>query len=214
MKEIIGKILPRSFYLNETLTVARGLLGCILVVNDCPNAISQIDGGRVSIQLRTGIAAGRIVETEGYLGHADSACHSYNKKPGGRTNIMFGEGGYAYIYFIYGMYYCLNTVTREEGEPQGVLIRALEPLGEGINTKAYSGPGKLCRELNITKDDYGTDLTKNSRLFILKPDDYQTPDIGSSIRIGVQNSGAGATLPYRFYQRGNKSVSGRLSMRQ
>lgn len=104
--------LPRSFYMGSALEVARSLLGCYLITS-----------------LPEGMAVGRIVETEAYLGPKDKAAHSYKKKgPGGRVSIQYGEGGYAYVYLIYGMYNCFNVVTGPAGVPEVVLIRALEPL--------------------------------------------------------------------------------------
>ncbi len=205
---ISGRILPREFYLQPTLEAARGLIGCCLAVADSAQTLAAhvSEDGRIAFSSDE-IPCGRIVETEAYLGFADSAAHSYNKRPGGRTNIMFGEGGHAYIYLIYGMYYCLNAVTRREGEPEGVLIRALQPLF-AADKKACSGPGKLCRTLGITREDYGCDLTGGGRLAIFRPDNYASPKIGVSARIGVENSGEGAALPYRFFDRSSAAVSG------
>lgn len=204
---LAGQILNRGFYLNPTLDVARNLLGCVLVVaENAQQLAAHTDNGAVNIPCAPGFTIGRIVETEAYLGEADSACHSYKKRPGGRTNIMFGMGGHAYIYLIYGMYYCLNTVTLGEGCAQGVLIRALEPLC-GDDIKRYSGPGKLCRESAIDKDDYGTDLTGGGRIIIVKPDNFAAPNIGISSRVGVENKGQDGLLPYRFFDKSSRSVS-------
>jgi DNA-3-methyladenine glycosylase len=129
--------LGREFYARDTLTVARELLGQRLV------RVME-DGQRL---------AGIIVETEAYIGEEDQACHaSHGRTP--RNAVMYGPAGFAYIYFIYGMYYCLNVVTEQEGFPAAVLIRAIEPT-EGIpRMQAYrqgrplheltNGPGKLC----------------------------------------------------------------------
>lgn len=100
--------LPREFYMGDTLEISRALIGRLLVRSG-PD----------------GVAAGRIVETEAYLGAMDAAAHSYKRSPSGRTNIQYGPGGYAYVYLIYGMYCCMNVVTGEEGRPECVLIRAL-----------------------------------------------------------------------------------------
>ncbi len=107
--------LDRSFYNRNTLIVAKELLGKILVHN--------IDGK---------LLKGKIVETEGYLGLRDKAAHSYGGKKTNRVETMYGDPGRAYVYLIYGMYYCLNIVTEEEGSPEAVLIRGVEPL-EGID---------------------------------------------------------------------------------
>lgn len=143
--------LPLSFYRRNTLSVAKDLLGKILVTNT-PD----------------GIVKARIVETEAYLGLSDKACHSYNKKPFGRVNVMFEDGGFSYVYLIYGMYYCFNVVTEGEGSPEAVLIRAAEPVFNIPLMEARrktdkpkflcNGPGKLCQALGITKEFYGTPL--------------------------------------------------------
>ena len=204
---ICGSVLPRDFYLAQTLDVAKSLLGCILAVAEDAQVLKSAlaEDGRICLG-GGGFKAGRIVETEAYLGFSDSAAHSYNKKPGGRSNAMFGECGHAYVYLIYGMYHCFNTVTQPRGVPEGVLIRALEPLA-GEHFKSYSGPGKLCRQMGISRSDYATDLTGSGRIAIVKPDDFSAPKIGVSHRIGVENSGEGAVLPYRFFDSGSKSVS-------
>ena len=134
--------LPSEFYHRETEVVARDLLGAVL---EC--------------RTRDGIAAGRIVETEAYVGEHDLACHAAAGRTS-RTDPLYGAPGVAYVYFIYGMYWCVNAVTRAEGEPSAVLIRALEPV-EGVSLmrrrrpKARrdidltNGPGKLCLALAI-----------------------------------------------------------------
>ena len=145
--------------------IARELIGCTLV---------SISG--------EGTLAGRIVEAEAYLGKADSAAHAFRGRVDGRTEVLYRQGGYAYVFLIYGMYSCFNVSTGPEGVPECVLIRALEPL-EGIElmrsrrgreklTDLCSGPGKLCQAMGISREQYGSDLTRD-RLFILpkKPDD-------------------------------------------
>ena len=151
------KPLSRSFYARQTLTVAREILGCRLV-HDAPD----------------GRAAGRIVEVEAYHGEDDPACHAAAGLTA-RTAPLYGPPGWSYVYFIYGMYYCLNAVTRVEGLPSAVLIRALEPVegldlmrrrravrrGEGpIPDRALcDGPGKLCVALGVTLEENRHDLT-------------------------------------------------------
>ena len=157
--------LPRKFYLADAVTVARALLGKKLVHRSSE-----------------GTTAGIIVETEAYAGREDAACHSYKRKaPEGRhrTNIMFAEGGHAYVYLIYGMYNCFNVVANEAGNPEAVLIRALEPV-EGLPLmaarrnvditdgrsrelkKLCSGPGKLCIAMGITREHDGHDLCRET----------------------------------------------------
>ena len=158
--------LTREFYARETLQVARELLGKILV--------HEVDGVNVS---------GKIVETEAYIGSIDKACHAYGGKMTPRLTTLYGRPGIAYVYFIYGMYHCFNVITKEEGSPEGVLIRAVEPI-DGLEvmsnlrfkktynelTKAQiknltSGPSKLCIAMNINKDNNNQDLC-TTKLYI------------------------------------------------
>jgi len=145
--------LGREFYLREnTLKVARELLGKLLVV-------AADDGKRVS---------GVIVETEAYLGVTDRAAHSYGGRRTARNEVMYGGGGHAYVYFIYGMYFQFNVVTGPADHPQAVLIRALEPVegievvrarrGEMNDRNLTSGPGKLCIAMGIDRGLNGEDL--------------------------------------------------------
>src|ERR1700677_1889082 len=129
--------LPREFYDRKTITVARDLLGKYLV---------HASGGVERI--------GRIVETEAYLGPHDLAAHSARGLTP-RTKIMFGPPGYAYVYFIYGMYFCMNIVTEREGHAAAVLLRALEPVQ---NVGRACGPGLLCRAMEIDRRLNGHDL--------------------------------------------------------
>lgn len=188
------KRIPRSFFKRNTLIVAQDLLGKYLVRN-CNN--------RKLI--------GKIVETEAYMDSNDPACHaSKGKTP--RNEIMFKEAGYLYIYLIYGMYYCLNIVTEEEGKPCAVLIRALEPIA-GIsqmmeNRKIQkikdltNGPGKFCQALNINKGHNGIDIS-GDEIYLTegKTEEFEivkAPRIG--IKVGVENL-------WRFYIKGNPFVS-------
>jgi DNA-3-methyladenine glycosylase len=191
-------ILPRSFYFGDSREVARNLLGQILV--------------RESSEGRT---AGVIVETEAYLGKLDDAAHSYKGRTH-RVRALFGEKGAAYIYLIYGMYYCLNVSSGPAGEPECVLIRALEPV-EGIDLMAHrrgkeklrdlcSGPGKLCQALQIDKSLYGVDVTQKGPLHIVSgaaPEKIEaTPRIGIDYAIYTKDE------PWRFIIAGNPFVSG------
>jgi len=197
--------LERSFYLRDTVTVARDLLGKALV--------HEVDGKRVS---------GIIVETEAYLGITDRAAHTYGGRRTARNEAMYGLGGHAYVYFIYGMYYCINAVAGQEGVPEAVLLRALEPaegmefMAEARYKTAYSrlsanqrknltnGPGKLCMALSIDRSMNGEDLC-GSRLYI--EDSGYAPEICTSRRIGIDYAGEDRDLPLRFYVKDKMFVS-------
>jgi DNA-3-methyladenine glycosylase len=184
----MARKLPRSFYAREdTLLVARELIGLHLVHDD-------------GVTKRVG----RIVETEAYLGPEDLAAHSSRGRTE-RTEIIFGPPGHAYVYFIYGFWYCLNVVTSRKGIPHAVLIRALEPV-QGITDKTW-GPGLLCRAMGIDRALNGTDLCAN-RLWLERPRGG-TPAIriGSSPRIGVDYAGSWAKRPWRFFDRASPYVS-------
>jgi DNA-3-methyladenine glycosylase len=180
--------------------VAPDLLGCVLV--------SRRGGA---------ITAGRIVETEAYLGPEDLASHAAFR-PGSHA-LFYGEGGHAYVFVNYGVHYCLNAITNPAGEPGCVLIRALEPLtgvaamqrrrGVAAGARLASGPGNLTRALAITLRDNGTDLTRGP-LVILRPDRPRDFRVERGTRIGITRS---AELPLRFWIAGHPSVSGRASAR-
>lgn len=187
------KILPRSFYARDTVAVARELLGNI-IANHTPE----------------GIIAGRIVETEAYI-QGDPACHaSRGMTP--RNRVMFGPPGHAYVYFIYGLYYCFNAVTAPAGTGEAVLIRALEPL-EGLHmmranrrreklTELCSGPAKLVQAMGINRHHNGADLTVKP-LVIYSGADLKE-NIITTTRIGINEV---EKLPLRFYLEGNMFVS-------
>lgn len=196
--------LSREFYLRDTVTVARELLGKCLVRKTAH-----------------GICRGIIVETEAYGGRFDKASHVFGNKLTDRTKIWFELGGHAYVYLIYGIHHCLGITTGDKFEPGAVLIRALEPT-EGIdlmcnrrgieNTqKKYiyqlcSGPSKVCQALEIDKGLYGQDLLGDS-IFIEDPglgDGYET---GITSRIGIDYSGEAAYYPWRFFIKNNEYVS-------
>jgi DNA-3-methyladenine glycosylase len=174
-----ARILHRSFYARPTVEVARALLGKILM---------------------HGEAAARIVETEAYLGTADPAAHAFRGVTP-RTRVLFGPSGHAYVYLIYGMYYCLNVVAEAEGTAGCVLIRAVEPVAN--LSGSGSGPGRLTRALGITLAHNGRDLT-GGPLTIRKPTRPERFEIGISPRIGIRQA---ADWPLRFFVRGNPHVS-------
>jgi len=192
LRQLEAEILPRSFYERPTVEVARELLGKTLV---------------------HGRAAGRIVEVEAYLGAEDLAAHAARGLTG-RTRVLFGPPGHAYVYFIYGMYECLNLVAEPEGTPGCVLIRALEPLaGLGImrrrRPKARSieelanGPGKLTQALGITRRQYGADVTRGP-LTVRRLKNEPPFEILATARIGIRHC---AEWPLRFLIAGNRCVS-------
>jgi len=180
--------LSRSFYNRPTLLVAKELLGTFLVHQ--MNAHQQL--------------IGKIVETEAYIGEDDPACHAARGRTS-RTEIMYGPPGYAYIYFIYGMYYCLNAVTEREGFPAAVLIRAVQPVagvelmqelrGNARPRELANGPGKLCQAFGLDKSLNGADLC-GSKLFIATGSSPEPDEIATSPRIGIR---AGKEHPWRFY---------------
>jgi DNA-3-methyladenine glycosylase len=178
--------LPHDFYRRDAETVARELIGTILVR-----------------EFRGEVLRARIVETEAYVGPHDLACHAAKGRTG-RTEIMFGEGGVAYVYFIYGMYHMLNFVTGGVDDAQAVLIRAAEPL-DGWAAD-LSGPGKLCREMHITRAQNGLDLTSDA-LHVLGRGDGAVPRIVSTPRIGVDYAGDWKHALLRFLEVGSSAVS-------
>jgi len=177
------RITDRNFYNRNTLQVAKDLLGCKL----CKKA------GNITQK-------GTIVETEAYT-QDDPACHAY-KGMTKRAATLFKMPGIAYVYFIYGMYYCVNVVTEQEGVAGAVLIRALEPLENIENT---NGPGKLCREMGINKLHNEIDLTHpDSELWIEKGEPLSEDRIFTTTRIGIKQA---ADYPWRFYIKDNPYVS-------
>ena len=187
-----GRILGRDFYARSTIEVARGLLGKVLV---------------------HGPVAGMIVETEAYLGGDDLAAHS-SRGITGRTRVIFGPPGHAYVYFIYGMYECLNLVAEPEGAPGCVLLRALEPV-EGVETmwkrrpaarrieQLAAGPGRLTQAMGITRKQNGADVTRGP-LHIRESKDKLEIAIATTPRIGITRC---ADWPLRFVIAGNRFVS-------
>ncbi len=196
-----GHALPRSFYERETEIVAREMLGTVL---ECDTA--------------EGRASGIIVETEAYLGEHDLACHAAAGRTA-RTEALYGPPGTSYVYFIYGMYWCFNAVTRAEGLPSAVLVRALEPL-DGISlmhkrrpgiksdVELTNGPGKLCTALGITGSMSGKTLQRKP-LLIRGGEPVADERVEVTTRIGITRS---ADWPLRWIVKGNRFVSrGKLS---
>jgi DNA-3-methyladenine glycosylase len=174
-------IVSRDFYLDPPDLVAQKLLGKLLV---------------------RGAKVGRIVEVEAYFGESDPASHSFPGKTA-RNAVLFGPPGHAYVYFIYGMHYCLNVSCEPEGQPGGVLFRALEPIcGLKLST---SGPGRLCKAFGITRSrDNGVDFTSPSSDLQIQDDGYSVNDILITPRIGITKE---ASRPARFLIAGNPYVS-------
>ena len=188
-------ILPQDFYSEDTKIVAKNLLGKLLVYE--------------SVQ---GTMAGRIVETEAYLFPNDPAAHSFRGQTK-RNEALFGDFGKSYIYFIYGMHFCFNVVTKAEGE--AVLIRSIEPvMGIEIMKKnrrmekiktLCNGPSKLVQSLGINKSHHQLLLT-HPPLYIMDQPSLNPKQIGTSFRIGIST---GQDLPLRYFVRDNDFVSKR-----
>jgi DNA-3-methyladenine glycosylase len=177
---------PRAFYDRDTVTVARELLGKYLV---------HVSRGVERI--------GRIVEVEAYLGANDLASHS-SRGMTGRTRVMFGPPGHAYVYLVYGMHCCMNVVTERDGHASAVLIRAVEPV-KNLD-RPTRGPGRLCKAMQIDRRLNGHDLLSED-FFIADSHDAGTPRIVKRPRVGVDYAGRWARRPLRFYIRGNPFVS-------
>jgi len=177
----------RGFFHRGTLSVARALIGMHLVHDD----------GQT-------VRAGRIVETEAYLGPRDLAAHSARGRTR-RTEVMFGPPGHAYVYFIYGFWNCLNVVTGRAGVPHAVLLRALEPLGD-LSERTW-GPGLLCRALHIDRRLNGVDLRGDQLWLEHPPKRTPTVHIARATRIGVDYAGEWAHRPWRFFDRDSPYVS-------
>jgi DNA-3-methyladenine glycosylase len=191
-----GRALPIAFYDRPTEQVARDLLGAVL---ECTTPL--------------GMASGRIVETEAYLGPDDPACHAVAGLTE-RTRHLHGPPGIAYVYFIYGVHWCFNAVTREEGHGSAVLVRAVEPVA-GVqlmrerrgavrrDVDLTNGPGKLCQALGIDGSLNGSRLTQGP-LRILSGDVVDDTQVEVTPRIGITRA---ADWPLRWLVRGNPYVS-------
>ncbi|HEX5439916.1 MAG TPA: DNA-3-methyladenine glycosylase [Ktedonobacterales bacterium] len=192
-------IVPNAFYARPTLDVARDLIGKTLYR-----------------QTPDGVTAGVIVETEAYVAAIDPAAHGYRGKTP-RNAVMFGPPGRAYVYFTYGMHYCLNVVTEDDGVAAAVLLRALEPTvglplmrsrrGERIADRDLArGPGRLCAALALTVTDNGLDLQGNALWLTETPDFPPDAPVVATPRIGITQA---ADWPWRFVLAGSRWVSGR-----
>jgi DNA-3-methyladenine glycosylase len=169
---ISDRRLNRNFYLRDVLDVAPEIIGKKMVVR-----LPAGDFGKFT-----------VTEVEAYRGIEDRACHAFKGKTE-RTKIMFSEGGYLYIYLIYGMYWMLNIVTGEEDNPQAILVRGVE---------SFNGPGKLTKSLGIDKSFYGEDLTVSERIWF--EETGETPLVKTSPRIGIDYAGEyWASMPWRYY---------------
>jgi DNA-3-methyladenine glycosylase len=180
------RTLGREFYAGDAATVARGLIGKVLVHR---------------VGARTYRA--RLVETEAYMGPGDLASHAAKGRTR-RTEVMFGPAGRAYVYLIYGMYQMLNVVTGVTGEAHAVLFRAAEPLDDW--DADLSGPGKLARAFRITPAENGTDMT-DGKLFVVDDGGRPVPRIVTSKRIGVDYAQHWAEEHLRFYDADSGAVS-------
>ena len=188
--------LDRNFYLRSGLEVARALVGKKIFHNS-----------------PEGLTGGIIVETEAYMGSLDAAAHSY-KGLTARTQIQYGLGGFAYVYMIYGMYFCMNVVANVENIPDAVLIRALQPT-DGINLMRKrrnknnlrdlcSGPGKLAQAMGIDKNHYGVDLC-GDEIFIETTNIL--PEVTATKRINVDYAGDAANYLWRYIMTGSEFLS-------
>ena len=191
--QLMSEILPLSFYTrSDVVAVARDLIGKYL--------FTHIDGV---------LAGGRIVETEAYRGEQDMACHANGGRRTARTEVMYQQGGVAYVYLIYGMYALFNVITNVEGKADAVLIRAIEPV-EGLpemllrrahprlSPKLTAGPGVLTKALGITTSHYGTPLTGDLIWLEDRREAIREEHILASPRVGVAYAGADALHPWRF----------------
>jgi DNA-3-methyladenine glycosylase len=194
--------LPRSFYRRPAEAVARDLLGRYLV--------HETGGERLVL---------RLVETEAYLGEPDRASHAFGGRRTPRNESLYLPGGHAYVYFIYGMHWCLNAVTGEAGVGSAVLLRAGEPVQGGERMRELrgwtrpprpgdlaGGPGKLCQALGVDRSLDGV-LLDAPPLWIAKGEPAMEEEVVAGPRIGVDYAGEAAAWPLRFALRGNPHVS-------
>ncbi|HVR39191.1 MAG TPA: DNA-3-methyladenine glycosylase [Thermoanaerobaculia bacterium] len=193
--------LPRAFYLHDTVSIARALLGCVLW--------RRFGKERL---------AARIVETEAYLGANDAASHARRGLRSERNESMYLAGGHAYVYLSYGMHWCLNVVTQESDIAEAVLLRAAEPV-HGIDFmrkrrpkakrdfELMNGPGKLCAAMAVDRRLDGEPLDGTLLWLESRDIEVEDRDIAISKRIGVENAADAAHWPLRFFLRGHRHVS-------
>lgn len=202
-----SKINYRSFFNIDARDLAKKLLGMTLVRNVN------------NMHLRF-----KIVETEAYIGKIDKACHAYGNKKTERTKTLYENAGVSYIYFIYGKYHCFNIISGEKDDPQGVLIRALEPLDnfEYLSLKRFNkpfndlklkdrynltnGPAKLCLALSLDKSLNNIKLYDNSELYLLE-ENYSNFDIVETKRIGIDYAEEARDFLWRYYIKDNPYIS-------
>ena len=198
------KKIPLSFYTRkDVVEIAKDLIGKIIVTN--------FDGN---------ITSGRIVETEAYVALTDKASHSFGGKRTARNEHMYAGAGTAYVYICYGLHHMMNIVTNDKDIPDAVLIRAVAPIegidimlkrtGKPILDKTLTrGPGNVGKALGIFKHHSGNHLLGNKIYLLDDGFKINEEQIGKSARIGVESAGVDSLLPYRFYLKGNKYVSGK-----
>ena len=208
---VLGRLVKRAFFEDAPEKVGRRLLGKLLV---------SVESGEV--------LAGRIVEVEAYLGpHSDPpdpAAHSH-RGPTPRNMVLFGPAGHAYVYSIYGLYYCMNISCEREGLAGCVLLRALEPVvgvaemarNRGLDQEApvrmiASGPSRLCLALGLTRPGHnGLDVTSADSVLQVREDDFSAADVVNTPRIGIKHA---VDLPLRFALRSHPGVSGPRKLEQ
>jgi DNA-3-methyladenine glycosylase len=183
------KEFSRDFFRADTVHIAREILGAWL-----------------ARRYRNRWYGARIVETEAYLGSRDAAAHSWQGRRTPRVEPMYLDGGHLYVFFVYGMHYCANVVTRPAGIAEAVLLRAAEGP-EGTPARLLSGPGRLCKAMGITAASSGFDLLSGGGLRLFHRSGEKI-DIGISRRIGVDYAGEAADWPLRFFDRDSKAISG------
>jgi len=198
------KKIPLSFYTRkDVVEIAKELIGKIIVTN-----------------FNGSITSGRIVETEAYVAITDKASHSFGGKRTARNEHMYDAAGTAYVYICYGMHQMMNIITNDKNIPDAVLIRSVEPLegidimlkrtGKKILDKTLTrGPGNVGKALGIFKHHSGNHLLGNQIYLMNDNAKINETKIGTSVRIGVESAGPDSLLPYRFYLKGNKYVSGK-----
>ena len=186
---------PRSFYLRDTVVVARDLIGAYF-----------------ARRWRGRWYGARIVETEAYLGAKDAAAHSFGGRRTKRVEPMYAMGGHLYVYFVYGMHTCANVVTAAADVAEAVLLRAAEGLAD-VPPRLLAGPGKLCAALGVTVADSGRDLVGGGEVALFRRPAGRRPRIAESPRIGVDYAGEAREWPLRFFDVDSPAVSRRSSVR-